>query len=262
MSSEPIRLSIDAGVAELTLANPDMNRLNRAVLDGLRSVLPRLREPDVRAVLLTGEGAVFSYGADVKELFAETPRADLHRLLGEYIGFISEMEALPKPTIAAVHGACSSGGLELALGFDHLWAAAGTKIGFMEASLGIPPLAGGVQRIAARAGSARALEIAGAARLYDAETFERWNIVNRVTAAEALHSEARAFAARLASGPTRAYAAIKAMLRRYEESGVRAADQITLPTVMPLIDSNDARESVSALLKGGPKALPIRFTGS
>src|SRR5258707_9057561 len=126
-------------------------------------------------------------------------------IIREYIELIQAIEALPLPTIAAVHGVCSSGGLEFALAFDHLWAAAGTKIGFLEPLLAIFPLAGGVQRVASRAGRARALEIATAGALYDIETFERWNVVNRVLSADAFARETEAFATRLAAGPTKAY---------------------------------------------------------
>jgi enoyl-CoA hydratase/carnithine racemase len=198
MTTEMLRIEVKEGLATLTLANPDKNRLNRAVLNGLSAALVRINQNDVRAVLLKGEGPVFSFGADVKELFVDSSRQDLSRLLTEYLNFIGAVEALLKPTIAAVHGVCSSGGLELALAFDYLWAASGTKIGFMETTLAIPPLAGGVQRIAARAGSARAMEIASAGRMYDVAAFERWNIVNRVVPAESLHGEAEAFALKLA----------------------------------------------------------------
>jgi len=262
MTTEMLKLEVEEGVATLTLANPDKNRLNRSVLDGLRAALPRIRQDDVRAVLMKGEGPVFSFGADVKELFVDTSRQDLSRLLVEYLDFIGAVEALPKPTIAAVHGVCSSGGLELALAFDHLWAAAGTKIGFMETTLAIPPLAGGVQRIAARAGSARAMEIASAGRMYDAEAFERWNIVNRVVPAESLHGEAEAFALKLAAGPTRAFAAVKSLLRAYERAAVLETDKITVATVMPLMDSNDAVAAVTALMSAGPKRGPVTFTGA
>lgn len=262
MANDAVKLEVREGLAILTLANPDKNRLNRAVLDGLQAALPRIGQADVRAVFLKGEGPVFSFGADVKALFVDSSREELSQLLAQYLEFIGAVEALPKPTIAAVHGVCSSGGLELALGFDYLWAAAGTKIGFMETTLGIPPLAGGVQRIAARAGSARALEIASAGRMYDAEAFERWNVVHRVLPAEDLQREAEAFALRLAAGPTRAYAAVKAMLRSYECSGVTATDRITVATVMPLMDSQDAAAAVTALMAGGAQRTPVTFTGN
>ena len=258
---EQVTLERKKGLAILTLANPDANRLNRTVLEGLNAVLAGLQQPDVRAVLLKGEGQIFSFGADVKELFVESPRPDLMQLLVGYLDFIAAMEALPKPTIAAVHGICSSGGLELALGFDYLWAATGTKIGFQEAMLAIPPLAGGVQRIAARVGSARAMEIAAAGQLFDAETFERWNIINRIVPAEALHGEAEAFAVRLAEGPTHAYGAIKALLRAREQDGIGGADRITVKTVWPVLDGADAKAAIAMLLARGSKA-PFTYTGT
>src|SRR5260221_2334092 len=209
ISTQLVRFERKQGLAIVTLANPDSNRFNRSVLMGLQQALTQIREPDVRAVLLKAEGPVFSLGADVKDLFVDVPSAELPNVLAGYLDLIGAIEALPIPTIAAVHGACSSGGLELALAFDHLWAAAGTKIGFMEAAIAIPPLAGGVQRVAARAGHARAFEIATAGALYDAEAFERWNIVTRICVGDSLHEQAEAFALKLAAGAARAFDGVK-----------------------------------------------------
>jgi len=184
MSTEQVRTARKNELLIVTLANPDGNRMNRAVLRGLQEALTQAGKPDVRAVLVRAEGAVFSLGADVQEMLSQPGDAMLS-VIREYIELIQAIEALPLPTIAAVHGVCSSGGLEFALAFDHLWAAAGTKIGFLEPLLAIFPLAGGAQRVASRAGRTRAFEIATAGALYDVETFEKWNIVNRVLAADA-----------------------------------------------------------------------------
>src|SRR5258708_39210668 len=81
-------------------------------------------------------------------------------VVGEYVELIQAIDALPLPTIAAVHGVCSSGGLEFALAFDHIWAATVTKIGFFEPLLAMFPLAGGTQGVAAQAGHTLAVEIA------------------------------------------------------------------------------------------------------
>jgi len=248
-------------LALVTLANPDLNRLNRAVLSGLKQALQHIRQPGVRAVLLKADGPVFSYGADVKDLFVDLPAAELPAVLQGYVELIGAIESLPVPTVAAVHGVCSSGGLELALAFDHLWAAAGTKIGFMEASIAIPPLAGGVQRVAARAGTTRAFEVATAGRLYEAETFERWNIVSRIVDGATLHAQAEAFALKLAAGPTLAFAAAKRLLRQADVGGVAAADRILLDTVVPVLGSDDARNAAAALVAAGPSGAAPPFTG-
>jgi enoyl-CoA hydratase/carnithine racemase len=261
MSTEQVRTARKNGLLIVALANPDGNRMNRAVLRGLQEALTQARKPDVRAVLVRAEGAVFSLGADVHEMLSQPGDAMLS-VIREYIELIQAIEALPLPTIAAVHGVCSSGGLEFALAFDHLWAAAGTKIGFLEPLLAIFPLAGGAQRVASRAGRARAFEIATAGALYDVETFEKWNIVNRLLPADAFESESEAFATRLAAGPTKPYDAVKAILRTWENEGVRAADRITLEMVGPVMASNDATAAIESFVANGPSRSPRVFSGT
>jgi enoyl-CoA hydratase/carnithine racemase len=87
-------------------------------------------------------------------------------------------------------------------------------------------LLGGAQRLAERAGSGRAFEIVYTGKQYDAATFERWNIVNRVVSDDRLQEESLALAQRLAVGPTRALAAGKRLIRTQAEGGVVAADAL------------------------------------
>ena len=130
-------------------------------------------------------------------------------------------------------------------------AAASARLGQLEATIGTTTLLGGVQRLAERAGPSRAREIIYTAEPYDAATFERWNIINRVVPDEALESETRAFAKRLASGPTLAYAAGKRMVRAYLEAGTRAADKVVDEVAPPLFQSEDMRAAVAALVEHG-----------
>ncbi len=88
---------------------------------------------------------------------------------------------------------------------------------------------------------------------YDAATFERWNIVNRIVPDEALEAETRAFAARLANGPTLAYAAGKRIVRAYLDGGIRAADRVVDEVGPPLFESEDMQAGVTALLVHGPR---------
>jgi enoyl-CoA hydratase/carnithine racemase len=259
--SDHVKLERKGGLLVLTLANPDGNRIGLGLLTGLRAALVEVRKPVTRAVLVKGEGAVFSYGADVKE-FAARPANELFALLQDYIDILGQLEASGVPTLAAVHGVCSSGGLELALAFDQLWAAAGTKIGFLEANIAVPPLAGGVQRIAARAGQARAFEIATAGQLYEVDQFERWNIVNRILPGETLEAEAEAFAAKWAVGPTRAFAGVKTLLREWDRTGVIGADKITIATIAPIMEGRDAKAAIQASMAGRVNQIRPTFIGS
>jgi enoyl-CoA hydratase/carnithine racemase len=240
-----VKLERKDGLLVLTLANPDGNRIGLGVLAGLRAAIVELEKPETRSVLLKGEGPVFSYGADLKE-FVSRPPAELLSLMQEYLDILGRFEAAGKPTLAAVHGVCSSGGLELALACDQIWAAAGTQIGFLEPNIATPPLAGGVQRVAARAGRARAFEVTTSGHWYDVEQFERWNIVNRVLPIDALQAEAETFAAKWSIGPTQAYGGAKALLRAWDRHGVAGADKITIATVAPIMASDDAKAAIKA----------------
>src|SRR5207244_9282490 len=101
-------------------------------------------------------------------------------LFAWFLGLGRRIEHLPFPTIAALHGTCMAGGFELALFCDLIWAAEGTMLGLPETSIGIVPLAGGVERVAARAGLGRARAIALSGDLYSAEELLAWGAIDRV----------------------------------------------------------------------------------
>src|SRR5258708_13212394 len=102
MSSEQVRTARENGLVIVALANPDGNRMNRAVLRGLQEALTQARKPDVRAVLVRAEGAVFSLGAAVHEMLSE-PADAMVSIIREYIELIQPIDSLPSPTIPAVH---------------------------------------------------------------------------------------------------------------------------------------------------------------
>ena len=90
------------------------------------------------------------------------------------------MEDLPCPVVFAAHALCLTAAFELALACDLLLAAESARFGLVEIVVGLTPSMGGPQRLAERAGPARARELVMTGELYDAATLERWNVVNRV----------------------------------------------------------------------------------
>jgi enoyl-CoA hydratase/carnithine racemase len=116
-------------------------------------------------------------------------------------------------------------------------------------------------RVARKDGRARAFEIATSGTLYDAEAFERLNIVNRVLPAGDLQTEAEAFASRLAAGPTKAFDAVKTILRHWDKAGVVAADQTTLDMIAPVMATDDATSTIKSFLAEGPGRAPRAFSG-
>ena len=159
----------------------------------------------------------------------------------------------------AAHGLCLTAAFELSLACDLLVAAESARFGLVEIVVGLTPSMGGPQRLAERAGSARARELVYSGELFDAAALERWNVVNRVWPDEAFADEAHAFALRLANGPTRAHAATKRLVRAAVDDGVRAADALVPAASGPLFATEDLRGAVASFLREGPGK--ARYTG-
>ena len=162
------------------------------------------------------------------------------------------LEALPIPTLALVHGLCLTAGLEVSLGCDMIWAGESARFGLVEAVVGLTPGAGGTQRMAERAGPARAREFVMSQGIYDAATLERWNVVNRVLPDDELLEKGMRFAQRLAAGPTKAHAATKRIVRAYLEGGVDEADRVTPEVAGSLFETEDLQRAVKSFLAEGP----------
>jgi enoyl-CoA hydratase/carnithine racemase len=253
MSAEPeVRFTRDGALATVTLASPPLNLIGQQLISDLLAAIDQVEAADgLRALVLRGEGKVFSAGADVA-LFAGMTAHQLRPLIGSFLDLGHRIERLPFPTLAAVHGTCMAGGFELALFCDLIWAAEGTMLGLPETRLGIVPLAGGVERIAARAGLGRARSVALGGQLHPAEEFAAWGAIDRVLAVDELHSAAQEFASLLAAGPTRAFAVVKELTRAYIDGGVAAADALLSDAAVGLFDTEDARGGIRSFLTSGP----------
>ncbi len=220
----------------------------------LSACLDEVEGSDARALVWRAEGEVFTGGADVNVfqqiVDAGGDRADL--TFEPLLGAVRRLEALPIPTLALVHGLCLTAGLEVALGCDMIWASQSARFGLVEAVVGLTPGAGGTQRMAERAGPARAREFVMSQGLYEAATLERWNVVNRVLPDEELLEKGLRFAQRLATGPTKAHAATKRIVRAYLEGGVDEADRAVPEVVPALFETEDLKRAVQSFLTEGP----------
>ena len=253
----PVARELDGQVAVLTMQHRPHNLIGAELFDALIDGMRWAVEQKARAVLLRSGLRNFCAGAEMGLLLdgAErgvAPDLDLTELLRVF-------DRLPIPIVAAVHGACVGGGLELALAADLIVAAESAKIGCVEATLGLNPLMGAIQRITERAGAARAKEMALLARRYDARTLEKWNIINRVVADEQLPQASLALAHELANGPTVAHASTKAIVSSAVSHGVQATDEAMRELQKDLWKSNDLKVGLASYAASGPGA--ARFGG-
>lgn len=252
MSDVPMRLERDGHLAVLNIDSPPLNLFDRSVFDGLRAAAAELQANPPRGLLIRADGPVVSGGVDVHEFhgLSAVQGADLWRGL---IDTLHTFERLPCPTVFCAHALTLTAAFELALACDVIVAGRGAKFGLVETVVGLTPSMGGPQRIAERAGSGRARELVMTAELFDAETLERWNVVNRVYDDDQVDAEARALARRLADGPTRAHDATKQLVRAWAEHGLEAADALVPEVSGALFETEDLRAAVEGFIARGPR---------
>jgi enoyl-CoA hydratase/carnithine racemase len=250
-----IRLERGGAVASVVLDNPPLNLFTDNAFNELMACLDEVEGSDARALVWRAEGDIFTGGVDVnafQRIVDAGAGEHADALAGPLIEGVQRLEALEIPTLALVHGLCLTAGLEVALGCDLLWAEESSRFGLVEAVVGLTPGAGGTQRMAERAGPARAREFVMSGGLYDAPTLERWGVVNRVVPDGTVHEKGMKFAERLASGPTKAHAATKRIVRAFSDGGIERADQVTPDQFAELFATEDLQNAVRSFLAEGP----------
>ena len=245
------RFERDGDVGVVVIHDPPLNLFGREMSEDALAAVDQAESEGVRALLIRAEGDVFTAGADVN-VFSELTAHNAGEFIAQLMRITHRLEDLPIPTLACVHGLCLTAGFELALGCDMIWASESAQFGLVEIVVGLTPLMGGTQRVAERAGPARARELVMSGGLYPAETLERWNVVNRVLPDGDLLEKAMRFAQRLAAGPTLANAATKRVVRAYLDEGLRGADARTAEIGAPLFATEDLQKAVRSFLENGP----------
>jgi enoyl-CoA hydratase/carnithine racemase len=245
-----IKLTIEDKVALLTIDHPPVNALSSTVFAELDDALNEITgNPDVRALVITGTGAAFVAGADIREFTQLQSGADAAARIQENMKVINRVDELPIPVIAAVNGYCLGGGEELALACDLRIASANARFGQPEVDLGIMPGWGGTQRLLRLIGPARTLEICLTGAQIPAQEALRMGLVNKVVPEGMVVREARNMARLLTTKSRTAVAAILTAVR--EGEGQALADGLAVETAQfaGLVETPDAREGISAFLE-------------
>jgi enoyl-CoA hydratase/carnithine racemase len=247
----PWTLEQDGPLAVLTIAKPPLNLFDREVDEGLHAAIRQVAVERPRGLLLRAEGRVWTGGVDVN-LFAGLDPESAGELWRRGFELVQSIEDLPLPVIFAAHGLCLTWGLEVALACDLLVAAEGAQFGLVETRVGLTPSMGGPQRMAERAGPARAREFVMTGDLYPAATLRDWGVVNAVWPDAEFEERSRAFAQQLANGPTVAHAATKRIIQAQRDGGARAADAIVPELSGALFATEDLKNAVRSFLADGP----------
>jgi enoyl-CoA hydratase/carnithine racemase len=209
-----LRTETTDGVLTVTLARPERrNAIDGELAAALREAFEAAADDAaVRALILTGEGRAFSAGGDLSRFERDWDprefRHDSHRLTS----LITLLERLEKPTVAAVNGAVTGAGTQLALVCDVRLAATSARFIYREGRLGIIPSHGGVTRLVKLIGLAKAKDVLLGGEELSAEQAHAAGMVTEVVADDALLDAARARVALMLERSPQAYAAAKRLL--------------------------------------------------
>jgi enoyl-CoA hydratase/carnithine racemase len=197
--SGPLRLECEDGLAVVTFDSPPLNLFDAELGRELERAASELEQVPARAVLFRAEGRVVSGGVDVSLFAAQAGAGAAEATFQPLIDIARRVENLPCPTVFAAHALYLTWAFELALACDLIVAARSAQFALVEKIVGLTPAMGGTQRLAERAGSGRARELVMTGRPYDADTLERWNVVNVALPDEGFDGAARALARELAA---------------------------------------------------------------
>ncbi len=257
MAENPIKVRIEGELAYVGLNRPEKrNAVNAAMLRALPEALDECDQRQVRAIILYGEGQVFSAGIDFTSLASDTGArageggpdiARFRRFVGESQAALNRLENLEKPVIGALHGYVGGLGLEIALACDARIAAAGTRLGMPEVRIGLVPDVGGTTRLTRTVGYARAKELIMTARLIDAADAERIGLVNRVVAAGAQLAAAEELAREIARNAPLAVGLAKRIIDRGHGLDKMTFMELEALAQSSLLVTEDFREGAAAL---------------
>lgn len=243
------------GVALVTLNRPDsLNALVGDMRPELREAFEGAgRDPEVRAIVVTGAGKGFCSGGDIKfmeEIMRNGGRfEDFRPLLLAGRDVVLAIHGTDKPVIAAVNGAAAGAGMNLALACDIRWASEKAKFAESFARLGLHPDWGGIYALPRLVGASRALELMWTGDPMDAAEALRTGIVSRVLAPEALLPETLAFADRIARGPAVAIGEIKRSVRASRHSSLEQVLDREIEAQERCWNTRDCREGLAAFLE-------------
>lgn len=239
--SPSIRVDREGAVATISIARRErFNSLDVATAQELRRAgLQCARDPEIRAVVLRGDGGVFCSGADLKYIRAGGAAADLSYLqdgrpeaggfgpvfqqILEYIhATISEIKRAPKPVLAAVDGIAAAGGFGLAMSCDLVFASERASFEWAYGKTGLTGAESSTFFLPRLLGLRRAMELVLLNPRLDAQKALEWGLVNAVLPTEGFDERIAEVAARLASGPTAALGVAKGLV--HQAAGVERLD--------------------------------------
>jgi 2-(1,2-epoxy-1,2-dihydrophenyl)acetyl-CoA isomerase len=240
----PVTLAIESGVAQIVLNNPERgNPISEAFMSAFDEVTLECSErDDIRAVLISAKGKRFSVGGDIDMMTPDraTLPARLRGWNAELQGCIARLQHMKAPSVVAIQGVVAGGGLSLAAGCDIVVAADDARFVAAYATIGYCPDLGGTYMLTRRMGLSRARRFYLLHEQLDAKMAQETGIVDILAPAAGLQATAEGVAERWASGPTEAYAAIRALMHTAAYTPLEAQLEMETQNLARLTRTDDA----------------------
>ena len=201
------------GIVTLTLARGKVNAINGELVDDLRAALETAeRDPDARAVIITGAGKFFSFGFDIPE-FLSFEKERFAKFLVRFTDLYQYLFGFPKPVIAALNGHAVAGGCMLALACDvRLMVRGNAKIALNEINFGAAMFAGSAEMLRYWVGNANATKVLFTGAMFEPDEALRLGLINEIH--DDVMTAASSIAADLGAKHPPAFAGLKSLLRK------------------------------------------------
>lgn len=249
---ETLTFDVIDGVARIGLNRPDAaNAFNPTLCRDLFDAAIACDErEDIRAVLLTGEGSMFSAGGDLKFFEAQGGKlgASLKEITGLLHAAIGRMAHMDAPVVGAINGMAAGAGFSLAAACDIAIAGNSTRFTLAYTAAGLSPDGSSTWFLPRLIGLRRARELMLTNRMLGAEEAQQMGIIDRVVADDDLETEAMAQAKAFAAGPTKAFGATKRLLQDTWTSGLETQMDRETRSISDLTRTADAREGIDAFV--------------
>lgn len=217
ISDATILFDVENQIARIRFNRPPaLNALNRIMAENLLAICKTIQaSPDIRVVIISGEGRAFMAGGDLDYFKADLAGAAqaAPTVIDPLHAALSILTTLPQLILASVHGAVAGAGVSLTLACDLSMAAEGTRFNLAYSKIGASPDGSASWSLPRMVGLHKALELTLLAETFDAAEAMRLGMISRVVPAEALAAETEALAQRLAAGPALAFAKTKQLMR-------------------------------------------------
>jgi 2-(1,2-epoxy-1,2-dihydrophenyl)acetyl-CoA isomerase len=243
-------------VAHITLNRPEAaNSINEEMgKDLMHAALRCDEDPEIRAVLISGAGKIFSGGGDLKAFSAKGNQLPYHvKEITTYLhAAMSRLTRMDAPVVAAVHGAVAGAGMSIAIACDIVVAAETTRFMVAYTRAGLVPDGSSTYFLPRIVGLKRALELTLTNRMFSAQEALQWGLVTRVVPDNELLAQASAIAVQLAAGPTRAYGISKRLLHSGWTETLETQMENESQAIANSARTADAREGITSFLEKRP----------